>query len=482
MRIGTLDVDAGAKGLHVSRVSHSSPAAAPPPAPSGREIDLSEQGTSGQPDMRLYGSALLRDVPELRWPQNLYTYQKMRRDAQYRSSLLLVKSPLLSAQWYIEPFSQDPVDLEAAEFLWWALTNMHRPFMSFLKEALFALDYGHYAFYKAFEMGVWRPKRPGAHSRVVAKWKDFAPRHPLTLGEVEKDDYGRPTGWWHTPNNRLSDRKLLDWEKLLVFTWDEEADDPRGISIAESAYLHYYYKHHLYKIDGIQKERHAIGIPDIQLPPGFKPKDKKKAHEMGRNLRTNEGAFVTRPPGWVIGFLEQKGQLVDVLKSADHHNFEIAKNALTQFTAATGGSNAKDSSHINLMERALRYLADWFRQEINHNAVPELMDYNFDLRGYPQLKARRVTDNSEARALSVAIRNLVEPGILTPTAEMEEFVSEVIEFPQPSEKAQKRTINDRITANGTRGVKGEGGGATNPNRDDVGNKETGKSPRGNPTE
>lgn len=477
MKIGSVAVDVGSKGLHVSRVSHASPAAAPPPA-HGQQIDFTEHGTSGQPDMRLYGSAVLRDVPELRWPQNLYTYQKMRRDAQYRSSLLLVKSPLLSAHWYVEPFSQDPVDIEAADFLWWALNNMHRPFMAFLKEALFSLDYGHYAFEKVFERGVWRPSRPGSHARVVAKWKDFAPRHPLTLGEIDKDEHGRPVGWWHTRNNSLAQRRRLDWDKLLVFTWDEEADDPRGIALGESAYLHYYYKHHLYKIDGIQKERHAIGIPDIQLPPGFKASDKKRAQEMGRNLRTNESAFVTRPPGWVIGFIEQKSQLVDVLKSADHHNFEIAKNALMQFVAATGGSNAKDESHINLTERALRYLADWFRQEINHHAGPELLDYNFELKGYPQLRARRVTDNSEARALSVALRNLTEPGIFTPTSEVEEFVAEILEFPPPSAEAQRRTINDRITANGTR-VKG---GSTNPNRDDAGNKSTGKSPSGNPTE
>lgn len=485
MRIGTLEVDG--KGLHVSRVSHAADRAAPPASTSVPGIDFREHGTSGQPwSGSLYGSAGLRDrVPELRWPENLHTFQRMRRDSQYRSSLLLIKSPILSADWYVEPYSQDPVDIEAAEFIWWALNNMHRDFLSFIKESLYSLDYGHYAFEKAFEMGVWQPSRKGAHARVVAKWLDFAPRHPLTLGEVEKDQNGRPVGWWHTKNDRLADRVLLDWRKLLVYTWDSEADDPRGTAVGDSAFEHYYFKHELYKIDAIQKERHGIGIPDIQLPPGFKPSDKKIAREMGRNLRTNEEAFITRPPGWEVGFVELKGNPVNVLESAEHHNAELAKNLLTGFTAAvTGGSNSRDESHISLMERALKYLASWVAGAVNHHAIPELCDYNFDLKGYPRLKARRVTDNTEARALAVALRNLVEPGIVTPTSELEEFTSEVMEFPAPTEDALKRSVDDRISANGTRGAKATEAAraAANPNRGDPGNANRGESPSGNPTE
>jgi hypothetical protein len=417
-----------------------------------------------------------------------------RTDAQYRIALLLAKAPALSAHWYIEPFSDDPEDIEVAEFVEWCLHNMHRTFISFLREALYSLDYGHYAFEKCFEPAVWRPTRQGSHPRNVVKWKDFAPRHPLTLLEIDKDTNGRPVGWWHMKNNQRSDRVRLDWEKLLVFTWDEEADDPTGLSAGRSAYLHWYYKQNLYKVDAIQKERHGIGIPEIELPPGFKPSDKTLANEMGKNLRTNEKAHVTKLPGWQVGFVELRGQPVDVLKSAVHHNSQIAVNFMAQFLASTEGSNAKDESHIELFQRAMRYMGDWLRGVINHNAIPELVDFSFKVKGYPQLKVRRLTGSAEARALAVAVRNLAEPGFLTPTGEAEAFVAEVLDFPAPTKQAMNRSIKDRISAEGTRGNKDEptepGSGepgskddpGTRPNRKDSGNANSGKSPSGRPTE
>ena len=90
-------------------------------------------------------------------------------------------------------------------------------------------------------------------------------------------------------------------------------------------------KEHFYNIDGIQKERHGIGIPDIQPPPGYNENDLKFAQELGRNLRTNQKAYIIRPPGWFVGFAEVKGNLVNALESAEHHDLMIARNVLLQF-------------------------------------------------------------------------------------------------------------------------------------------------------
>ena len=482
MKIGNYDLDV--KQLHVSRVAHRESTAPRPSDIAEQQLpDMSELGIS-QRNAGVYDSFDRHEyLPELRGQRGLALYDKMKRsDAQVRSSLLLIKAPVLSAQWYMEPFSSEPEDIEVSEFVSWSLNSLHRPFMSFLREAMYFLDYGHYAFEKVFEVAEWRPERKGSHARTVIKWQDFAPRHPFTMREVEYDIYGHPVAWWQERAGRVADRKKLPWDKLLTFAWDQEADDPHGVSVLRSAYMHWYYKQNLYKVDAIQKERHGIGIPDIELPPGYSKDDKAIAREMGRNLRTNERAFVVRPPGMHVGFIKPEGNLVDALASAEHHNREIAKNVLAQFMADTSGSNARDSSHIDLFTKALRYLADIVRGQINQFAIPELVDFNFSVRGYPQLKVRRISESAEFRSLAVAARNLVEPGILTPTPELEAFISEVGDFPQPNSEAMERTIEDRITKGVGYEPVEDPDAATNENRDDPGNQATGKSPRGNPTE
>jgi hypothetical protein len=46
--------------------------------------------------------------------------------------------------------------------------------------------------------------------------------------------------------------------------------------------------------------------------------------------------------------------------------------------------------------------------------------------------------------MSVAMRNLVEPGIITPTPELEVAISEFMELPLPSEAAMDRDWEERV--------------------------------------
>lgn len=478
MRLGTLEITADSRRLHVSRVSHKGGSAPPPSTAEIPAEDFREVGATGHTS---YGTGIVDEyLSELKGKKFLKVIDQMKRsDAQVRSGLMLVKSPVLSAQWYVQPASDSEEDIEVAEFVDWCLHNMHRTFLRIVADALRCLDYDHYVFEKVFETAEWTPSRKGAHTRIVHKWADWSPRPPVTLEDVEYDDNGHPTGWWHVPGGRRADRKLLNWRKLLVFTWDGEADNPRGMSILRSAYRHWFYKHNLYKVDAIQKERHGIGIPRVKLSQGFKKEDKNIANEIGRNLRTNEKAHVTELPNFVVDFIEMKGQPVDALESADHHNYEIAKNVLVQFLNSRQGSNAKDESHIDLFVKALKFLGDYIRGVINQDAIPQLVDYNFDVKKYPTLRVRRIAENVEWRTMSVALRNLSEPGFITPDDATEEWLRDQMDFPLTF---QKRSVKDRITKGGTRGGAPGGAPAANGNRPDQGNADTGTSPSGNPTE
>jgi hypothetical protein len=234
--------------------------------------------------------------------------------------------------------------------------------------------------------------------------------------------------------------------KVVLFTVDSEADNPEGMSILRSAYPHWYFKQNLYKVDAIQKERHGIGIPDVTLPPNFSPQDKALAIEMAKNLRANEKAYVVRPPGFLIGFLKPEGNMVDVLESVKHHGLMILQNVLVQFLALGAeqtGSRAVGSTQIDAFQRASRYLADFVRETINSQAIPELVDFNYNVDDYPKLRARRLGEDAELRALSVSMRNFVEPGVITPDPELEAWVRDWADWPMASPEAEARTIEER---------------------------------------
>lgn len=476
-----MKVGAGPFKLHLSRVSHNGRA----PASSTMEPDratMRELGTAGRG--LYYDMSRTEYVPELKGKRWIKVVDQMHRsDSQVRSAHLLIKTPVLSAQWYVEPYTNSPEDKEVAEFVEWCLHNMHNPLLWFLKEALLCLKYNNYVFEKCFEPARWRPKREGAHERPVTKWEKFAPRHPITHVEWKRNDNGEVTTLIHRRTSEKATEDVpIPRDKLLLYAWDAEADEPEGISIDRSAYIHWYFKHNLYKVDAIQKERHGIGIPRVKLLPGFQPDDKKIANELGKNLRTNEKAHITQLPSFEVDFVEMKGQPVDALESAIHHGGQILGNVLAQFTQnTTAEGDKRTGSQIGVFDRALRYLADFIRMEVNQRAIPELVDYNFEVKGYPILRVRRLTENAEWRTISVALRNLTEPGIITPTPELEEWVLDQMDFPPPSDAALKRSIKDRLLK-GKPPDQGGNGNAANQNRDDQGNAEEGKSPSGNPTE
>lgn len=408
------------------------------PAVSRREMHDQELGGAGNTS---YQGLILDDYnPDLFGQMAIRTYDKMRKgDGQVRSTLRLVKTPLLAAEWYMEPASNSNKDKKAAELAWWGLNNTSRMFIQIIQEALLMLDYGYYMFEPVYQMAEY-------NGRPVATWKKFGPRHPRSVQRWLYDDHGGPTGFLHTPNNTTGETVTIKIEDLLIFTLDEESNDPQGISLLRSAYKHWYYKENLYKIDAIQKERHGIGIPRCELPPNYTPEDKRLANEMTKNLRTNEKSRVVHPPGFIVDFLELKGNAVDALDSARHHDMQIARNVLGEFLNIgdhTSGSAGSAATQVDVFIKSLHYVADLVRGVFNKWAIPKMIDYNMKVDAYPELKVRRVGDAVDWRALSVALRNLKESGILTPDSDFEEWYRSYMDLPRPSEEVMARTIDDR---------------------------------------
>lgn len=380
---------------------------------------------------------------DLEGTKGLEIYNKMRTDGVIAGTTLLFKTPVYAANWFVQSASQDPVDLEVADFVWKALTEyMSISWTQIKLESMLMCEFGYYMFEK-----VWERRKIDGINRIVLK--KLAPRHPMDVVSWDFDEYGGPQSVKIYRNKQDSLEEVdIPISKLLVLTLNREANDITGRSMYRPMYKHWYYKEQLYKIDAIQKERHGIGIPVIKLPPNFDDNAKKAANELGRNLRTNERAHVVLPPQWELMFAKLEGQPVDAIKSIEMHDKAIRESVLAGFLSSDTATKEED---VGLFLKASRFIADSICDAFNLYLIPELVKYNYgsDTK-IPKLKVRRIGEQADWRVMAFAIRNLVGAKVLTPDAALEARLREEMDLPVADPlTARDATAKTDGTAGGT---------------------------------
>lgn len=382
----------------------------------------------------------LRDVvPQLGSRIQSYTqYERMSsNDAAVDVSLRAGKAPVLGADFFVQPFSGDVEDLEIAEFVRFNLMEgMTSPFLTVMDDILRMYEFGHSLLEPVFEPRQWSPKRTGANRRNYTMLRKLAIRHPTTIKEYLYDENGGPAGVVQTaiaPDGSTKDVEI-PIEKLIIFSLNKRGGDITGRSILRTSYKHWYYKDHLYKIDAIQKERHALGVPRVALPPGYSTEDKEAAIELVKNVRANEEAGFVQPPGYIMDFVKPEGGLVDVMKSIEHHNGMIMMNVMVQFLLlgiqdAGGGGRATAGSHQNMYEKALRSIGNNICQSFNLYLIPRLVGYNFDTDRFPKLQVRNIGEGRDIQMWASAMSNLLSQGAITADLETEQWIRAQVDMP-----------------------------------------------------
>lgn len=380
----------------------------------------------------------IRDVvPELASPsQRANTYAKMMNHSSVDVSMRVTKTPVLGADFYVDPYDSLPINVEIGQFIHDNLFGgMSAPFSMSLADILHFFEDGYSIPEKVFELREWTPPGQGRNTRQYTMLKKLGIRPPTTIKEIVYDDNGGPVEV--VQNAIRGDNKAqevtLPISKVMIFTFARNGGDLQGKSLLRTAYQHWYYAQHFYKIDAIQKERHGIGVPYGKLLPGFTEETKKVLRRMLRNIRTNEESFIIELPNVEIGFKELSGQPVDVLSSAVHHNAMILMNVLAQFLVqgieGSSGSRATGGVQSDIFMKALRYVANYICEMVNMYLIPELVVWNYPTRSFPQLKVRNIGETRDLQMLGSALSGLFTSGGLSKTPETENWVRGVFDMP-----------------------------------------------------
>jgi hypothetical protein len=395
-----------------------------PPSPS-----LDSESGSGQP-------VVVRElVPELSGFNKAATYAKMMNYASVDVSMRAAKTPILGSEFFMEPYSDNPADIEISEFiednLW---GGMSAPFVNSLQDILGMFEDGYSVVEKVYEEREWGPKRTMANRRNYVMLKKLGVRPTSTLAGISYDDNGGPEKITHNAirADKSVDEVELDIANLIVFTLNRKGGNLEGKSLLRTAYPHWYYMTHFYKIDAIQKERFSLGILKGKLMPGYNKKDIALLRQMLRNYRTNEEQFMVLPPNIDVEIEFPPGTPVNVLDSAVHHSAMIMLNILGQFImlgVEGGGGRATAATQSDLFMKSLKYIAGYIAEQINMYLIPELVVWNFPTTNFPKLKVRNIGETRDLQMLGSALGNLFSQDAITWTPETELWIRKVFDMP-----------------------------------------------------
>lgn len=373
----------------------------------------------------------------------LKIFERMRKsDATVRSALQICKLPILSAEWTIEPASDDAKDIEVAEIIERELFEVHN-FDRFLREATTCFEFGHAVAEKTLE---YRKDK----GYIGIKSLEF--RKQTTIQKWEAD--GKPGITQLTVDGHMAP---IPRAKLMYFINDLEGENWQGVSLLRYAYKHFDIKDKLDKVQAISLEKMAMGVPIVKAPQQASEAEKELAKDAVQSLRAHEQAYQMIPLGWELEMLDMKASTTkDVLPTIQYHDRQILISVLAQFLALGGsdasGSRAVSSDHSKLFMLSEEAAAKTIRSVIQEELIDQLCEINWtDLpNGCPQLKFAGIRNN-EAGIIAESVQKLMSVGAMNYDAPTENHLRRMMDLPEVDEetaedpKPTKQEPNDDPT-------------------------------------
>jgi hypothetical protein len=418
--------------LNAARLALSGPQEEGASAPNRKEL-----GATGS---SVFSGLLYEDEynRDLQGEQAIKTYDRMRRsDGQVKAGLLACKLPLLVARWDIEPASDSEEDMAIAGIVRDDMLNgMRDTWDDFLRQALLMLDFGHMPFEKVWEL---RDER--------WTWRKMGPRLPASIQEWHIKTDGELDFLRQSASNGEAFRTVdIPADKLLVFTYEKEGSNYRGISLLRAAYKHWYYKNNLYAIDGMAAERHGLGLAAFTYPDTATTAQKDAIKNIGERLHAHERAYIAHPDSIKFDLKGVQGQLHDIMRSIDHHDLQIVRSILAQFMnlgAKSTGSYALSQDQSQFFLMALQSVGRNVCNTINRHAIREMVDYNWNVDKYPKLTVSGL-DSPDMMGYAQAIASLVTAGAITSDLETENELRRMVKL--PAKKGQRPEVQPKPAA------------------------------------
>lgn len=407
------------------------------PAKAGKEIGQSGTLIFGgiitgeEYNHSLTGAELLRKVEIMR-----------RSSSTVRSALLIVKLPILGANWYMKaPSAKDGTvtskDQEATDFINRELFKRNVDFFDFLRQATTCLDFGFSVFEKIYEATDYEGKPRIGISKLAFRKQN-------TIFKWEMND-GKP-GVHQMVSTGKTGNYDIPREKIIIFTHEREGDNYEGVSLLRYAYKDWDMLDKLTIINAIALEKMGVGVPIVRARPDEtpSPKDIADAKDTLANMRANEESFLSVPSTMEVEMLDQKANSTkEIIPTLNYHDRRISQSILAGFMELGGqsGSGAQSLSKdlTSLFMKSEEATAKVLQQTIMNDLIKQLCDLNFAQldNGYPELVFDSLSDDDPA-VTATSLGTLAEKKLLTPDLDTEDHLRKKFKLPALSTEGRDR--------------------------------------------
>lgn len=357
-----------------------------------------------------------------------------KSDGTVAAGLRMIKLPLLSAEYMVEPASDSPIHKAQADFCHSQLMNMSFSWQYYMNHVLRMLDYGSYPFEKVKHLTLLPDGQRGVGIRKLA------PRHPRTVLEWHVDKHGGPTGiLQQTHDDRFNFMDIwIPIRDLLIFVNDQEGSDLKGNSILRPAYKHWWIKQGMESVDAVAKEKRGMGIDVVELTDEANNDDKSAFEAALQTIRTHERNYMVYRADKGTYKIEGVGEsaTLDTIATIELHDVRILRAMLAEFISNESNSQyrtTKDKSEITMM--SIEAYGENILDTHNRHFIKQLVDWNWGPQPadeYPKMRHSRL-DNRDVERLARAVSLLSGAGIIRPSIEMERELLELLEMPIPAE-------------------------------------------------
>lgn len=336
----------------------------------------------------------------------LAVYHQMLTDGTVANALQYIYGSLRSANWTIEPASDDDQDIEMAAFVadQLGLDDMSpnkypfgRLFTLFEQSLIYGMVFGEIVLAQ------------GADGKALLD--KIIPISPFAVDEVKFDNMGGPdhlvvNGTVRGTGKQVQNKKIPIWKTIAFVNKDDGTFN--GRSFLRAAVAHWRVKRSLVVLINQGLERFLLGVPVIKVPKHVKPGTKQwtQAQMVAKNFITKPRLGVVLPPGWEFEVAKLPVSMPEARPYLEYHDAAIARALGIDFntvTQNTGIQNLNIQAFIGLTENTIETLAKDFASAVNLYLIPKLCVLNWpEARRYP-----RLTFNLKVREDFSAAANLM---------------------------------------------------------------------------
>lgn len=344
------------------------------------------------------------------------------KDGHLFSALQTRKIGILSRDRRIVAHSNEPQDLELANFIDSVLSGIQ------------AFDQALYCLLDALAKGfaileiIWDIAQDGAviirelKSRSQSRFI-FGPQGELRL--LDLPDKLRRQYIEFRSQSPVANNQQPVWgipvpeHKFLLFTFNQQHDNPYGKGLCARAYWYYWFKKNNLKFWTIFNEKFGAPTVIARYRPGISDEEHRKLLQILDSLQTDTG--VTIPDNIMLEFLEahRSGNINSYKDLADWCNDEISKIVLGQtLTASEGrrsGSLALGRVHQLVRFEYIEADARALMNVINHQLIPWICFFNFgsSIQHIPQFVIDTTPEEELDRQIDID-RQLISLGVPLP--------------------------------------------------------------------